>query len=94
MISIYLFTKKSQFIFSISFVFNFQKSYLHLLYQNNLSLNFKLATKIIFTCFYKKKSMNFYNFIFKKKYFDLFSFKKSDLYKLFKKKLLSILCEN
>ena len=37
MISIYLFTKKkSQFIFSISFVFNFQKSYLHLLYQKNL----------------------------------------------------------
>ena len=30
MISIYLFTKKNKFIFSI---FNFQKSYLHLLYQ-------------------------------------------------------------
>ena len=31
--------------------------------------------------------MNFYNFIFKKKYFDLFSFKKSDLYKLLKKNM-------
>ena len=30
MISIYLLTKENQFIFSTSFVFNFQKSYLHL----------------------------------------------------------------
>ena len=52
MISIYLFTKKSQFIFLMSFVFNFQKSYLHLLYQKNLLQNFNLGTKIIFTCFY------------------------------------------
>ena len=68
-ISIYLFTKKSQFIFlkwfnSISFVFNFQKSYLHLLYQNDLLQNFNLITKIIFVCFYYKW-MNFYNFIYK-----------------------------
>ena len=60
MISIYLFTKKSQFILSISFVFNFKKSYLHLLYQKNLLQNFNLAIKkIIFTCFYYK-GMNFY----------------------------------
>ena len=37
---------------SISFVFNFKKNYLHLLYQKNLLQNFKLGTKIIFTCFY------------------------------------------
>ena len=47
MISIYLFIKKS-----ISFVFNFQKSYLHLLYQKNLLQNFNLRTKIIFTYFF------------------------------------------
>ena len=52
MISIYLFTKKSQFIFSILFVFNFQKSYLHLLYEKNLLQNFNLGIKIIFTYFY------------------------------------------
>ena len=46
MISIYLFTKKSQFIFLMSFVFNFQKSYLHLLYQKNLLQNFNLGIKI------------------------------------------------
>ena len=33
----------------------FKKSYLHLLYQNNLLQNFNLVTEIIFTCFYKKK---------------------------------------
>ena len=64
MISIYLLTKKNQFIFSISFVFNFQKSYLHLLYKKNLLQNFNLDPKIIFTCFYYK-IMNFYNFIYK-----------------------------
>ena len=64
MISIYLLTKKNQLIFSISFVFNFQKSYLHLLYKKNLLQNFNLDPKIIFTCFYYK-IMNFYNFIYK-----------------------------
>ena len=49
MIAIYLLTKKNQFIFSISFVFNFKKSYLYLLYQKNLLQNFNLDTKIIFT---------------------------------------------
>ena len=63
MISIYLLKKKSQFIFSISFVFNFQKSYLHLLYQKNLLQNFNLGAKIIFTCFYYKR-INLYNFIY------------------------------
>ena len=48
MISIYLLIKKKQFIFSISVVFNFQKSYLHLLYQKNSLQNFNLGTKIIF----------------------------------------------
>ena len=48
---------------SIPFVFNLKKKYyLHLLYQKNLSQNFNLATKIIFTCFYHKW-MNFYDFI-------------------------------
>ena len=83
-ISIYLFTKKSQFIFlkwfnSISFVFNFQKSYLHLLYQNDLLQNFNLITKIIFVCFYYKW-MNFYNFIYKNDFILFYLQKKSDLY--------------
>ena len=64
MILIYLFTKKSQFIFSISFAFNFQKSCLHLLYQNNLLQNFNLAQKLFLLAFTRKK-MNFYNFIYK-----------------------------
>ena len=49
MISIYLFTKKNKFIFSI---FNFQKSYLHLLYPKNLLQNFNLGAKNIFIYFY------------------------------------------
>ena len=63
MISIYLFIRKKKFIFLISFVFNFQKSYLHLLYQENLLQNFNLTIKIIFICFYYK-GMNFFNFIY------------------------------
>ena len=55
MISIYLFTKKNQFIFSISFVFNFQKSYLHLLYQKNILQNFNSGTKIIFHFAFTRK---------------------------------------
>ena len=47
----------------------FKKIYFHLLYQNNLLQNFNLATKMIFTCFYKKK-LQFYL----QKYFNLFSF--------------------
>ena len=68
---------------SISFVFNFRKKYyLHLLYQKNLLQNFNLGTKIIFTCLKKKNEfLQFYL----QKYFNLISFKKSDLYKLFKK---------
>ena len=57
MISIYLFIRKKKFIFSISFVFNFQKSYLHLLYQKNLLQNFNLTTKLFYLLF--KKWMNF-----------------------------------
>ena len=64
MISIYLFTQKTQFIFSISFVFKFQKNYLHLLYENNLLQNFNLGTKIIFT--YLLKRNEFLQFYFKK----------------------------
>ena len=56
-ISIYLFIRKKKFIFSISFVFNFQKSYLHLLYQKNLLQNFNLTTKLFYLLF--KKWMNF-----------------------------------
>ena len=64
--------------------FIFKKSYLQLLYQKNLLQNFNLATKIIFTCFYKKKMNEFLQF-YLQKYFKLFSFKKNDLYKLLKK---------
>ena len=60
MISIYLFTKKNQFIFLISLVFNFQKNYFYLLLLE------------------KNEFLQFYLW----KYFNLFSFKKSDLYKL------------
>ena len=55
MISIYLFTKKSQFIFLMSFVFNFQKSYLHLLYQKNLLQNFNLGTQLFLLAFTRKE---------------------------------------
>ena len=75
MISIYLFTKKNQFIFSISFVFNFQRSYLHLLYQKNL-----LYKKYFYLLLLEKNEfLQFYL----QKYFILFLFKKSNLYKLF-----------
>ena len=57
MISIYLFIRKKKFIFLISFVFNFQKSYLHLLYQENLLQNFNLTIKLFYLLF--KKWMNF-----------------------------------
>ena len=43
----------------------FKKSYLHLLYQNNLLQNFNLVTEIIFTCFYKKKMNEFLQFYLK-----------------------------
>ena len=62
----------------------FKKIYFHLLYQKNLLQNFNLTTKIIFTCFYKK--MNEFLQFYLHEYFNLFSFKKSDLYKLFIKK--------
>ena len=53
MISIYLLTKKNQFIFSTSFVFNFQKGYLHLLYQKNLLKKFQLQ-KLFLLAFTRK----------------------------------------
>ena len=53
MISIYLFIRKKKFIFLISFVFNFQKSYLHLLYQENLLQNFNLTIKLFYLLFKK-----------------------------------------
>ena len=52
-ISIYLFIRKKKFIFSISFVFNFQKNYLHLLYQKNLLQNFNLTIKLFYLLFKK-----------------------------------------
>ena len=67
MISIYLFTKKSQFILSILFVFNFQKSYLHLLYQKNLLQNF-LFLKITFNLIFIKEKQ----FILKNTFFGQF----------------------
>ena len=81
---IYFLKKKSQFIFSISIVFNFQKSYLHLLYQKNLLQNFNLIIKNYFYLLLQKKWMNFYNFIYKN-ISICFHLRKSDLYK-FKKK--------
>ena len=58
-----------------------KKNYLHLLYQKNLLQKFNLATKIIFTCFFLE--MNEFLQFYLQNYFNLFSFKKSDLYKLF-----------
>ena len=52
-------------------------------YQKNLLQNFNCAIKIIFTYFYKKKKNEFLQF-YLQKYFNLFSFKIIDLYKLFK----------
>ena len=74
MISIYLFTKKSQFILSISFVFNFKKSYLHLLYQKNLLQNFNLAIKIILLVFTKNEWI--FTILFKKSICIYFHLKK------------------
>ena len=66
MISIYLFTKRSQFISnkwfdSILFVFIFQKSYLHSFYEKNLLQKSQFDNKKNFTYFYyiKKKEWNF-----------------------------------
>ena len=57
MISIYLFTKKNQFIFSI-----FKKKLFTLIVSKEFITKFQFGTKIIFTCW---KVMNFYNFIYK-----------------------------
>ena len=54
----------------------FKKSYLHLLYQNNLLQKFNLATKIILFAFTKKKKKNEFLQFYLQKYFNLFSFKK------------------
>ena len=64
MILIYLFTKKSRFIFSISFEFNFQKKLFTHIVSKEFITKFNLGIKIIFCCFCKK-IMNFYNFIYK-----------------------------
>ena len=64
MISIYLLTKNNQFIFSTSFVFNFQKSYLHLV-SKEFIIKFQFGYKNYFHLFFYKKRMNFYNFIYK-----------------------------
>ena len=55
MISIYLFTKKFQFIFNklfdstlLVFNFSFEESYLHLFYQNNLLQTIFIYKKMIF----------------------------------------------
>ena len=53
--NLFIYKKKGQFIFSTSFVFNFQKSYLHLLNQKNLLQKFNLATKIILLAFTKNE---------------------------------------
>ena len=84
MISIYLFTKKKKLTYFLNFK---KKNYLHLLYQNNLLQNFNLGTKIILLAFTK---MNKFLQFYLQKYFNLFSFKKSDLYKLFKKTKLHL----
>ena len=65
-----------------------KKNYLHLLYQKNLLQKFNLATKIIFTCFFLE--MNEFLQFYLQNYFNLLSFKKSDLYKLFKKTKLHL----
>ena len=89
MILIYLFTKKGSFnLFSINDLIQFhlylifkKKSYLYLLYQKNLLQNLNLATKIILLVFLENNEfLQFYL----QKYFDSFSFKKNDFYKLFK----------
>ena len=44
----------------------FKKSYLHLLYQNNLLQKFNLATKIILFAFTKKKKEWIFTILFEK----------------------------
>ena len=54
--NLFIYKKKSQFIFSISFVFNFQKKVIYTYYiKYNLLQNFNLATKITL----QKKKKNF-----------------------------------
>ena len=84
MISIYLYTKKSFNLFSIIDLIQF---HLHLLYQKNLLQNFNLATKLFYLFLQK---MNEFLQFYLQKNFNLFSFKKSDLYKLFKKTKLHL----
>ena len=72
MISIYLLTKKNQFIFSISFVFNFQKSYLHLVSKEFIT-KFQVEHKNYF--YLRLLENNEFLQFYLQKYLDSFSFK-------------------
>ena len=78
MISIYLFTKKSQLILLISFIFNFSKKVIY----NIKRIYYKsIWQQKLFYLLLQK--MNEFLQFYLQKYFNLFSFKKNDLYKLF-----------
>ena len=88
MISIYLYTKRFQFISnkwfdSILFVFTSQKSHLHSFYQKkNYYKNLNLTIKIFLLTFTKKeKKRKEILQLYLQKYFNLILFKKSDFYK-------------
>ena len=73
MTSIYLLTKKNQFIFSTSFVFNFQKSYLHLVSKAFIT-KFQFGYKNYFYLLLLEN--NEFLQIYLQKYLDSFSFKR------------------
>ena len=74
--------KKNQFIFSISFVFNFQKRLFTLIVSKEFITKFQFRYKNYFYLLLLENN-EFLQF-YLQKYFDSFSFKKSDFYKLFK----------
>ena len=84
MISIYLLTKKNQFIFSISFVFNFQKKLFTLIVSKELITKFQFGYKNYFYLLLLENN-EFLQF-YLQKYLDSFLLKKRrrDFYKLFK----------
>ena len=72
MISIYLFTKKNQFIFSISFVFNFQKKLFTLVVSKEFITKFQFGYKNYFYLFLLENN-EFLQF-YLQKYLDSFLF--------------------
>ena len=83
MISIYLFTKKKELIFSIS-----KKKIIYIYCIKIIYYKISICAQKLFYLLLQK--MNEFLQFYLQKNFNLFSFKKSDLYKLFKKTKLHL----